>query len=82
MDGKSTVGVYECLGARIRSMREARGISFRQLCDRSDISEVSLTMIGRGWAKLTTEALLSLAAALRVSVMEFFEDDGDGRPPA
>ena len=77
MHGKPGRGVYEFLGARIRSMREARGLSLRELCNLSDISDVSLTLIERGWTNITTEALLCLASALRVPVIEFFGDEED-----
>ena len=77
MLGMTRREVRELLGARIRSVREARGLSLRELTNLSDIPEVLLGTMERGRMLIRLENLLCIARALRVPVTELFTDPDD-----
>ena len=76
MHGETRRGVREFVGARIRTIRERRGMSVRKLSELSDIPEFMISTIEGGRMRITFENLLCLARALGVSVVELF-GDGD-----
>ncbi len=79
MHGETRREAREFVGARIRTIREVRGLSLRGLSDLADIPELMLGMIERGRKRITFENILCLARALGVPVTDFFSDDeGDG----
>ncbi len=79
MHGETRRGTREFVGARIRAIREARGLSLRGLCDLSDVPELMIAQMERGRMMIRFENLLCIARALEVPVTEFFSDDeGDG----
>ena len=77
MHGETRRDVRAFVGARIRSLREARGLSLRDLTDLSDIPEFTIGRMERGGMQMRFETLLCLARALGVPVIDFFGDDDD-----
>ena len=79
MHGMTRREVRTQLGARIRSLREGRGMGLRTLSALSDIPEFMIGAIERGGMHFTIEHLLCLARALAVPVTTFLApDDTDG----
>ena len=79
MDDEKGHGPREFVGARIRRLREARGLSVRDLSDRSDVPDFTIGAIERGKKITRLEYLEDLARALGVPLVEFFGDEeGDG----
>lgn len=71
------------LGHRIRALREARGISRRQLAFESNVSERYLAQVETGSGNISVMLLARVADALRVGVVDLFtaddrEPDEDG----
>lgn len=60
------------VASRLRQLREGQGMSMRALAQRSGLSANALSMIERGRASPSVSTLTKLAAALGVSVTEFF----------
>jgi transcriptional regulator with XRE-family HTH domain len=61
------------VGRRIRSLRKLRDFSQEQLAEKADISSKYLGEIERGRSNLTIDIMERLAAALEVSIVDFFE---------
>jgi transcriptional regulator with XRE-family HTH domain len=66
------------VGARIRQLREERGLSFRPLSDLADIPELMIGQMERGATLMRFENLLCLARALGVPATELFGEAEDG----
>lgn len=69
-------------GMRIREVREAKGLSLREVARRMDISASALSQIERGLLRPSVNRLFAIANALGVTVLEVFGDsealqDGD-----
>jgi transcriptional regulator with XRE-family HTH domain len=60
------------VSARLRELREARGVSMRTLATRSGLSANALSMIERGKTSPSVSTLYKLAGALGVSITAFF----------
>lgn len=60
------------IGARLRQLREERGMSMRALATASGLSANALSMIERGKASPSVSTLYKLADALGISVTGFF----------
>ena len=75
MLGETRREVREIIGARIRQIREAQGLSLRGLCDLSDIPELMIGQMECGAMLMRFENLLCVARALGVPVTELFGDD-------
>ncbi len=65
------------VGARIRAIREARGLSVSDLQDLSDVPELMIGMMEGGRTLMRFENLLCIARALGVPVTELFTDPDD-----
>ena len=65
--------VRKTLGARMRRLREGRGLTRRELGDRSGLSEMELGLIENGAKPVRCEDLVCLAKGLGVSPVAFFE---------
>ena len=61
------------VGARLRILREQRGLSLRELAERCDLSFNAISRIERGENSPTVSTLHQLANALSVSITAFFE---------
>jgi transcriptional regulator with XRE-family HTH domain len=60
------------VSARLRELREARGVSMRTLATRSGLSANALSMIERGKTSPSVSTLYKLAGALGVSITAVF----------
>jgi transcriptional regulator with XRE-family HTH domain len=74
MHGETRRDVRAFVGARIRGVRERRGMDVRTLSELSDIPEFMIGALEGGGMQMRFENLLCLARALGVSVEEFFGD--------
>lgn len=63
------------VGQRLRTLREARGVSMRSLARRSGLSANALSMIERGLTSPSVSTLTKLAQALEVPIMAFFREE-------
>jgi len=66
------------VGARIRALREAEGLSLRKLAARTGLSVGFLSQVERGLSSIALSSLHTLVAALGRTMAEFF---GDAPPP-
>jgi transcriptional regulator with XRE-family HTH domain len=64
--------LQEILGVRVRSLRLAAGITQEVLAEKASISLKHLGELERGRSNPTLSSLEALAAALGVSLLEFF----------
>ncbi len=62
------------VGARIRALRQQRGLTLRALADRCNLSVNAIGLIERGRNSPTVASLQSLARAIGVEITEFFQD--------
>ncbi len=67
------------VGKRVRELRESRGLSLRTLAEMSDISVNAISLIERGQSSPTVSTLHRLAAALGVSIVDFFGPEDHAR---
>jgi transcriptional regulator with XRE-family HTH domain len=63
------------VGARLRELREERGVSMRALARRSGLSANALSMIERGLTSPSVGTLNKLAGALEVPIVAFFHKE-------
>jgi transcriptional regulator with XRE-family HTH domain len=77
MHGETRRNVRALVGARIRTIREGRGLSLRALSDLADIPELLIGQMERGAMLVRFENLLCLARALGVPVTKFFDEAED-----
>lgn len=72
------------LGARIRELREAAGMSLRQVASRSGLTAGFLSQVERGLSNIALTSLRSVATALEVPVSDFFNhgSPAPAEPPA
>ena len=75
MHGMTRREVGTRLGARVRELREQRGMGLRTLSELSDIPEFMIGAIERGSMRFTIEHLLCLARGLAVPVTAFLGPD-------
>lgn len=67
------------IGAEIREVRKARGLTLKDLAAEVDCSIAYLSRIERGAARVSVDLLEQISAALEVDPKWFFPDrDGDG----
>jgi transcriptional regulator with XRE-family HTH domain len=65
-------GLLKQVGARIRKLRETKGLSQEVLAELSGLHRTYIGLVERGQRNLTLEALEALAEALGVEVAELF----------
>lgn len=65
------------VGARIRMLREQRGLSLRALAGRCGLSINAISRIERGESSPTVTSLHLMAMALEVPIAEFFQEAPD-----
>ena len=63
------------LGAKLRAIRDERGLSQRELAQRAGLSANAISLIERDENSPSVSTLQSLAAALHVKMSYFFEDE-------
>jgi transcriptional regulator with XRE-family HTH domain len=83
-NGKITTGAIEInmtkniepnVGLRLRSLREHAGLSLRALAERCGLSINAISQIERCENSPTVSTLQRLAAALNISIAEFFQEE-------
>lgn len=71
---RNSPGVQDMLAANLRRLRIARHLSLSELARATGMSKATLSGIENGRANPTVETLASLAAALRVSLIELLDE--------
>lgn len=65
------------LGSNIKKLREAKGLSFRELSYACDIDNSKISKIEKGQVNITLTTILQLAKALEVHPAELLKTDFD-----
>lgn len=65
------------LGANIKRLREAKGLSFRELSYACDIDNSKISKIEKGQINITFTTILQLARALEVQSSALLQTDFD-----
>ena len=65
------------LGARIRFLREARGMKLKELADATGLSDAFVSRLERGQVSSSVANLIQIAQALDIGVSELFADPAD-----
>jgi transcriptional regulator with XRE-family HTH domain len=68
-------------GARIRKLRESRGLNLHELARLCGISAPALSLIETGKRDLRLTSLYRIAAALRINAGSLLDGQDDQRPP-
>ncbi len=63
------------LGAKLRAIRDERGLSQRELAQRSGLSANAISLIERDENSPSVSTLQSLASALNIKMSYFFEEE-------
>ena len=71
MDGVDKI--KKLLGARIKSIRESKGLTQEKLVEKVDMNAVYLSKIEGGKENPTLNLLIRLSTALNVEMWEFFD---------
>jgi transcriptional regulator with XRE-family HTH domain len=64
------------IGARVRGVREKKGLTQEQAAELTGIHAKHVGRIEAGSTNVTISTLIALAAAYEVRLAAFFEDDG------
>jgi transcriptional regulator with XRE-family HTH domain len=80
----SHTGVHQntLLGAKIRSLREARGLTQNELAEHAEVSVKHLGEVERGRGNPSLSSLQKLAGALGISLGELFVFEQEGKSDA
>ena len=65
----------ECVGYKIREVREAKNISQEELSQKSGVSRSIISALENGKTNTTSKTLANIAKALGVSVDQIFYTD-------
>jgi transcriptional regulator with XRE-family HTH domain len=65
------------VGARLKALREGRGLSMRALAELCELSPNTISLIERGATSPSVSTLHQLATALKVPITAFFEGSGE-----
>src|SRR5438270_8001054 len=66
------------VGPRVRALREAEGLSLRDLADRSGVSAPMLSQVERGETSPTLQVATRIAAGLELRLSQLLRLDEDG----
>src|ERR1051325_1573133 len=66
------------IGGRIRALREAMGLSLRDLAERCGVSAPMLSQVGRGETSPTLQIATRIAAGLDLRLSQLLRLDEDG----
>jgi XRE family transcriptional regulator, regulator of sulfur utilization len=75
---EQTVTSPELLGARVRALREAMGLSLRDLAERCGVSAPMLSQVERGETSPTLQVATRIAAGLELRLSQLLRLDEDG----
>jgi len=76
-----TPSLDQRIGARVRDLRAARGLTLEVLAERSDVSRSMISVIERGESSPTAALLERLASGLGVSLASLFDPSTPNRNP-
>ena len=80
MYGMTRREARQSVGARVKALREARGLSVERLEELSDIPEFMIRALEAGNMRVTFENIVCLARGMRVRVEEIVDpEEYDGR---
>lgn len=66
------------LGTRIRSLRQARRLTLRDVAERAGVTESFLSQVERDVTSPSIATVQRIARALDLSIAQLFSEDGDG----
>lgn len=67
----------EAMNKKIRKIRKIKGITLKELSEKTNLSTSFISQIERGISDMTITSLKKIADALEVSMREFFEEEVD-----
>jgi transcriptional regulator with XRE-family HTH domain len=82
MDSVSDIDLDRRLGARLKGLRQARGLTLDQLAERSGVSRAMISRVERGESSPTAALLDRLCAGLGVLLSALFREEAEGGPLA
>lgn len=82
MDSFVDIDLDRRLGARIKGLRQSRGLTLDQLAARSGVSRAMISRVERGESSPTAALLDRLCAGLGVLLSTLFRDEAQGGPLA
>jgi transcriptional regulator with XRE-family HTH domain len=82
MDSVSDIGLDRRLGARLKGLRQSRGLTLDQLAERSGVSRAMISRVERGESSPTAALLDRLCAGLGVLLSALFREEAQGGPLA
>ena len=68
--------IKEKIGNRIRDLRQAKAMSQKDLAYDANLDRSYIASVENGKRNISIENIEKIANALKVSLKEFFEDDG------
>jgi XRE family transcriptional regulator, regulator of sulfur utilization len=74
----SAIAASDTLGARVRALREAMGLSLRDLAERSGVSAPMLSQVERGETSPTLQVASRIAEGLGLRLSQLLRLDEDG----
>lgn len=80
MDSVIDIDLDRRLGARLKGLRQARGLTLEQLAERSGVSRAMISRVERGESSPTAALLDRLCAGLGVLLSALFRDEAQGGP--
>ncbi len=82
MDSFADIDLDRRLGARLKGLRQSRGLTLDQLAARSGVSRAMISRVERGESSPTAALLDRLCAGLGVLLSALFRDEAPGGPLA
>lgn len=82
MDSVSDIDLDRRLGARIKGLRQSRGLTLDQLAERSGVSRAMISRVERGESSPTAALLDRLCAGLGVLLSALFREEAQAGPLA
>ncbi len=82
MDLVSDIDLDRRLGARLKGLRQARGLTLDQLAERSGVSRAMISRVERGESSPTAALLDRLCAGLGVLLSALFREEAQAGPLA
>jgi transcriptional regulator with XRE-family HTH domain len=82
MDSVSDIDLDRRLGARLKGLRQARGLTLDQLAERSGVSRAMISRVERGESSPTAALLDRLCAGLGILLSALFREEAQGGPLA
>ena len=73
-----TVTAQQTVGSRVRALREAEGLSLRDLAERSGVSAPMLSQVERGETSPTLQVAARIASGLELRLSQLLRLDEDG----